>query len=99
MAWRRKRTAPTVTELARVQRVLVADPAVRLRLGPKTSLARKRSGEVVHFAAETLAVAQTLMARRFNPERVKVKVVLAVAAEVLGIGDDPPHGFSASPQC
>jgi hypothetical protein len=68
--------------------VLEADAAIRQRLGPKTSPARKRSGEVVHFAAETLAVAQELMLRRYSPERAHVRVVLAVAAEVLGIGAD-----------
>jgi hypothetical protein len=85
MPWRRKRTCPTVTELARIEFVLESDPAIRARLGPKASPARRRDGQVVHFAAETLAVAKALMTHRLNPERARVRIVLAVAAKVLGI--------------
>ncbi len=85
MRWRKKRTAPTVTELARVEKVLEADPAIRRMLGPKTSTIRKRSGEAVYFAAETVDVAQELMARKLNPERARVLEVLRVALEVVGI--------------
>jgi hypothetical protein len=85
MRWRRKRIAPTVTELSRVERVLEAEPAVRRRLGPKTTLVRKRSGEPLYFAAETVAVAAELMARKLSPERAHVGMVVKVASETLGI--------------
>lgn len=86
MRWRRKRSEPTVTELSRVEKILERDPAVRRRLGPKTTLACKRSGEPVYFAAETIAVAQALMARKLSPERAHVRKVLGVAVKVLGTG-------------
>ncbi len=82
---RRPRTNPTVTELSRVEQVLERDPGLRARLGPKTSLARKRTGEVSYFAAETVAVAEGLMDRGLSPERARVRVVLAVAVKVLGV--------------
>ena len=82
---RRPRTNPTVTELNRVEQVLERDPGLRARLGPKTSPARNRQGEVVYFAAETVAVAQGLMDQGLSPERAHVRVVLAVAARVLGV--------------
>ena len=62
-----------------------ADPALRARLGPKTSPTRKRDGQIVYFAPEVVAVAKALMDRRFNPERLPVLEVLGVAAEVLEI--------------
>jgi hypothetical protein len=66
--------------------VLENDPAVRRLLGPKDTPARKRNRELLLFAAQTVAVAKELMARRLNPERAHVKKVLAVAFDVLGIG-------------
>ena len=78
-----------MTELSRVEKVLERDLAVRRYLGPKASRVRKRSGEPVYFAAEAVAVARALMAANLNPERAAVVTVLAVAAEVLGIGDAP----------
>jgi hypothetical protein len=95
MHWRRKRTAPTVTELSRVEKVLEADPAVRRRLGPKTALVRKRSGEPVHFAAEVVAVAQAVMNQKGNPERAHVRTVLRVAADVLGIVGTTSQGAAS----
>jgi len=99
---RRKRTVPTVTELARIESVLEADHAIRQHLEPKTSPVRRRDGQMVHFAAETLAVASSLMTRRLNPERAKVRKVLAVAADVLRIvgtedSDEEPGSRSAGP--
>jgi gamma-glutamylcysteine synthetase len=82
--------------LTRVQKVLERDRAARRRLGAKTISVRKRGGELVYFAPETVTVAKALMARRLNPERAHVLMVLRVAAEVLGIvgtassGTPPP---------
>jgi hypothetical protein len=81
----RRRSDPTVTQLQRVEKVLEADPALSARLAPKTREARKRNGEMARFAPEAVAVAQALIARRLDPERAHVRVVLAVAVEVLGI--------------
>ena len=94
MAWRRKRTDPSVTELARIERVLESDEAARRLLGPKTVPVRKRDGTVFLFAAETVNIARELMARKLNPERTRVGIVLAVAGMVLGIGgrSDAGHG-------
>jgi len=83
MNGRRHRTTPSVTELIRVQNVLESDPAIRRRLRPKTAKIRKRSGEMVCFAPETVAVAQALMSQRVNPERARVATVLGVAFDVL----------------
>jgi hypothetical protein len=96
MSRRRTRSTPTVTELARIERVLEADPALRARLGTKTSPERKRNGEVVHFAPEVVAVAVELIARPLNPERLPVRKVLSVAAEVLGIGTENPDAEPGS---
>jgi hypothetical protein len=84
MRWRRKQTGPTVTELIRVEKILEADPAVRRRLGRKTTLVRKRTGERTWFAPEVLAVAQAMMSGRLGPERAHVRQVLSVAVRVLG---------------
>ena len=83
MRWRRKRSTPTATELLRVEKVLARDLALRRYLGPKTTPVRKRNGDVVYFAAETVAVAQELMARKLSPERAHVRIVLRVGADVL----------------
>jgi len=83
MRWRRKRTGPTVTELIRVEKILEADPAVRRRLGRKTTLVRKRTGERTWFAPEVVAIAEAMMARKLNPERASVRQVLSVAVRVL----------------
>lgn len=82
MSWRRKRTTPTVTELARVQLVLERDPALSRFLRTKSVAIRKRGGEPVQFAAFTVAVAQEMMAMRLNPERAHVRKVLRVAADL-----------------
>ena len=96
MRWRRKRIAPSVTELNRIEKVLEADPAARSRLGPRTTLVRRRSDESVYFAAEVVAVVQALMDRKLSPERAHVRTVLRVAAEVLGIVGRTSQG-AASP--
>lgn len=83
MRWRRKRTGPTFSELLRVERILERDPAVRRRLGRKTTLVRKRTGERTWFAPEVLAVAQAMMNGELGPERAHVRQVLAVAVRVL----------------
>ncbi len=83
MRWSRKRTTPTATELLRVEQVLARDLALRRYLGSKTSPVRKRNGDLVYFAPETVAVAQELMARKLSPERAHVRDVLRVGAEVL----------------
>jgi hypothetical protein len=83
MAWRRKRTAPSVTELRRVEGILEADPALRRRLGVKDSPARKRNGDLVYFSESTVAVAKELMARKVSPERAHVRTVLKVAVDVV----------------
>jgi hypothetical protein len=87
MSCRRRRPKPSVTELHRVEQVLESDPALRLRLGPKTTMARKQHGEPVHFSPEAVAVTEALRAQGLNPERVGVKVVLAVGAEIIRVGD------------
>ena len=51
---------------------------------------------MVRFTAEVVAVPEALMARRLNPERVRVRKVLAVAAEVLGIAG--PQDSDAEPR-
>ena len=89
MAWRRKRTAATVTELLRVESILEADPALRRCLGPKNVPARKRNGDLVSFSLPTVAVAKELMARNLNPERAHVRTVLRVAADVVFRGRSP----------
>jgi hypothetical protein len=89
MRWRRKRTAPSVTELSRVEQVLERDAGLRRLLGPKTCPVRKRSGEPVYFTAETVAVTRALMARNLSAERSPVLKVVSVAAEVLEIGGEP----------
>lgn len=86
MRWRRKRTGPTFSELLRIEKILEGDPAVRRRLGRKTTLVRKRTGERTWFAAEVLAVAQAMMTQRLGPERAHVRKVLGVAVKVLGTG-------------
>jgi len=86
MSWRRKGTTPSVTELTRIEKVLEGDPAIRRWLGPKTSPATKRSGELLYFAPETVAVAEALVVQHLSPERAPVGKVLLVAVEVLGIG-------------
>jgi hypothetical protein len=85
MRWRRKRTSPSATELSRVEKVLEVDPTVRHRLEPMGTLVRKRSGEPLYFSAETVAVVQAVMDRRFSPERAHVRTILRVAGEVLGM--------------
>lgn len=92
MAWRRKRTAPTVTELLRVEDILSADPALRRFLSAKDSPVRKRNGELVHFYGSTVAVAKELMARKLNPERAHVRIVLKVAADVMLRGNSRLKG-------
>ncbi|MHC1770104.1 MAG: hypothetical protein AB9869_38450 [Verrucomicrobiia bacterium] len=84
MRWRRRRTTPSVTELIRVEKILEHDPAVRRRLGRKTTLVRKRTGEKVWFASEVVAIAEAMMARKLSPERASVRQVLSVAVRVLG---------------
>lgn len=77
MKWRRKRTVPSVTELARVERILEREPALRpYLLGPKSSPARKRTGEIVYFAEPTVTVALEMMAKKLSPERAHVRQVL-----------------------
>lgn len=78
-----------MTELTRVEKVLERDLAVCRHLGPKTCPVCKRSGKPVYFAAQTVAVAKALMATNLSPERAPVLKVVAVAAEVLGIGGEP----------
>ncbi len=87
--WRRKRTAPTVTELIRVQQALERDPALRLLLGPRTMPVPMRTGEIADFSAEAVAVGQAMMASKLNPERAALRQVLAVAAQVLGLVRKP----------
>jgi len=92
MRWRRKRTGPTFSELLRVERILERDPAVRRRLGRKTTLVRKRTGERTWFAPEVLAVAQAMMNGRLGPERAHVRQVLSVAVRVLaGLSKNGSH--------
>jgi hypothetical protein len=67
-------------------------------LGPKISPIRKRSGEVVHFSAETVAVAEAMLALKLNPERAVLRQVLAVAVQVLGIGVEPIPDIKAPGQ-
>ena len=81
--WRRKRTAPTLREVNRVQQALERDPAARRWLGPKTAPVRSRSGDLALFSPEAVAVAEALMADRCNPERVALRQVLAVAVRLL----------------
>jgi hypothetical protein len=83
MRWRRKRTTPTATELLRVEKVLARDLALRRYLGPKTTPVRKRNGDLVYFAPETMLVVQELTARKLSPERAHVRMVLRVGADVL----------------
>lgn len=96
MGQRRPRTKPTPTELARVEKILKGQPAFIAHLGPKKRI-EKRTGEVVAFHAGTFAVAETLMARKYNPERAHVRIVLRVAAELFEIGgrrrDAAPDGL------
>src|ERR1035437_9710540 len=92
MRWRKKRTTPTVTEVSRVEKVLEADRGVSHRLWPNTTPVSKRSGEVVYFSAETIAVGQALMARKLSPERAPVRLVLRAAVDVLAIGGKPSSG-------
>lgn len=89
MAWRRRRTEPSFTELRRVEAVLERDLATRQRLGPKKVPVKKRDGTVVLFASEALLVAKELMLRKANPERAHVRKVLLAAADILGIGRSP----------
>ncbi len=92
MPWRRKRTEPSVTELTRIQQLLERDAAASRRLGPKSVAIRKRTGETVYFAAETIMVAKALMNERLNPERTHVVDVWRIAAQVLGIYRTPSPG-------
>jgi hypothetical protein len=84
MGRRLARTKPTATELARVERVLVTQPAFASHLGPKLYV-EKRTGERVSFHVGTIAVAEAMIAAKLNPERERVGVVLRVAIEVFGI--------------
>lgn len=94
MRWRRTRTTPSVTELIRVEKILEHDPAVRRRLGRKTTLVCKRTGERTWFAAEVVAIAQAMMARKLSPERAPVCQILSVAVRVLG--SDTKNASSAT---
>lgn len=85
MRWRRRRTTPSVTELIRAETILQRDPAVRRRLGRKTTMVRKRTGERTWFAPEVVAIAEAMMARKLNPERASVRQVLSVAVRVLAV--------------
>lgn len=82
--WRRKRTGPTFSELLRIERIFEGDPTVRRRLGRKTTLVRKRTGERTWFDPEVMGVGQAMVNRRLSLERAHVRQVLAVAARVLG---------------
>ena len=83
---------PSVTELLRVERILEGLPTFRARLGSKTAGIRKRNGETVCFAPETVAVVEALMAKNLNPERVYRIKVLAVAFDVLRMSARPARG-------
>ena len=84
MGRRRPRTDPTATELARVEKILIDQPAFRAHLGPKVP-AKKRTREVVSFHVGTFAVAEAMIAGKLNPERAHVRVVLRTAVVVFGI--------------
>jgi hypothetical protein len=83
MRWRKTRTTPSVTELIRVEKILERDRAICRRLGRRTTLVRKRTGEKVWFASEVVAIAEAMMTRKLNPERASVRQVLSVAVRVL----------------
>lgn len=79
---RRPRTTGTATELARVEKILKSQPAFCSRLGRKVSV-EKRTGEIVSFHARTFSIAEAMIAKKLNPERAHVRIVLRVAVEVL----------------
>ena len=84
MAWRRTRTKPSATELARVEKILKAQPAFAAHLGPQVPVT-KRTGEIASFHAAAGAVAQAMIAQKLSPERARVRIVLRVASEIFGI--------------
>ena len=90
-----RRTRPTATELGRVEKIMEAQVPFRTRLGPKVPVT-KRTGEVVSLSAGTIAVAEGMIAKRLNPERAQVGIILRVAVEVFGVGGNALIGTAAS---
>jgi hypothetical protein len=78
---RSKRRKPTATEIGRIDKILQREPALKHHRGERIPV-EKRTGEVVYFSSAALKVAQALMAKKLNPERAHVAVVLRTAAEV-----------------
>jgi hypothetical protein len=88
---------PSAARVKRIEQLLVADPAVKEKLGKKEVSIKGRDGQPQRFAKEVVEVTQALLDAKKEPFTVLKKDVLAMARKVLKIDETPVAPSSEPP--
>jgi hypothetical protein len=80
---------PSAARVKRIEQLLVADAAVKEKLGKKEVVLKGRDGTPQRFAKEVIEVTQALIDAKKEPFTVLKKDVLTMARKVLKIDESP----------
>jgi hypothetical protein len=78
---------PSAARVKRIEGLLIADPAIKEKLGKKEVSLKGRDGSTQRFAPETIAVTQAIIDAKKEPFTVLKKEVLAIARKVLKVDE------------
>jgi hypothetical protein len=78
---------PSAARVKRIEGLLIADPAIKEKLGKKEVSLKGRDGSTQRFAPEVIAVTQAIIDAKKEPFTVLKKEVLAIARKTLKIDE------------